>query len=118
MKQPTLRHIQGDGSNDCVVEAYATLLQISYIQALYRLRGIYNSDTGCHPESLCDFLRKRHGAREVWPLNKRKRAVLLLNWGGYEQFGHAVVYNPGQGVIGDTWGRTLDKHLARVMEIP
>lgn len=104
--------------NDCAVQAYAVLLQITYKQARHRLRKVYNSGTGCHPDEFSNFLRKRHGAREVWPLNKKKRAVLLLNWGGADQFGHAVVYNPGQGVVGDIWGRELHQHLAKVLEIP
>lgn len=104
--------------NDCAVEAYATLLQISYAQARHRLRKAYNRGTGCHPERFCEILRKRHGAREVWPLNKKKRAVLLLNWSEGDGWGHAVVYNPGQGVVGDIWGRDIDKHLAKVMELP
>jgi len=109
--------VESQSWNDCAVVAYATLLQISYAQARYRLRAVYNPDTGCHPDEFCKILRKRHGAREVWPLNKKKRAVLLLNWGGGDGWGHVVIYNPNQGVIGDTWGRERDA-LSKVMEIP
>lgn len=114
---PTLQLVESQSWNDCAVQAYATLFQITYAQARYRLRSVYNSDTGCQVDGLCEILRKRHGAREVWPLNKKKRAVLILNWGGADQWGHVVVFNPNQGVIGDTWGRNL-KVLAKVLEIP
>jgi len=110
--------VESQSWNDCAVVAYATLLQISYAQARYRLRAVYNPDTGCQVDRLCKILRKRHGAREVWPLNKKRKALLLLNWGGANQWGHVVLYVPTQGVVGDIWGRDIDKHLARVMELP
>lgn len=115
---PALQLVESQAWNDCAVQAYATLFQMSYKQARYRLRSAYNPGTGCHPERFCRILCEKHNAKEVWPLNKKKRAVLILNWGGPDQWGHVALHNPTQGVVGDIWGRELHQHLAKVLEIP
>lgn len=107
--------------NDCAIAAYATAMQMPYDAAEHALTAarVYGHGTGCHPGRFLKFLQKRHSARSVWPLNPDRRAILFLNWSPEQEgaWGHAVVHNPGQGIVGETWGRVADEYLAKVVEL-